>query len=76
VIIRIAEVLLKKNVLKDLIELEDLVIIKELSTVQEDYEMVKVKLEEKPLKKALLKMLKKAKYLEEIVDVNKVKRLF
>ncbi len=37
-----------------------------------------VKLEEKPLKKALSKLLKKAKYntkfLEETVDVNKVKR--
>ncbi len=72
------EVLLKKKVLEDLIELEDFLILDELTTVEEDHEMVKVKLEEKPLKKALLKLLKKAKYnakyLEEMVDVNKVKR--
>jgi ribosomal protein L22 len=72
------EVLLKKKVLEELIELEDFVILEELTTVEEDHEMVKVELEEKPLKKALLKLLKKAKYnakyLEEMVDVNKVKR--
>jgi ribosomal protein L22 len=72
------EVLLKKKVLEELIELEDFVILEELTTVEEDHEMVKVELEEKSLKKALLKLLKKAKYnakyLEEMVDVNKVKR--
>ncbi len=72
------EVLLKKKDLEDLFELEDFVILEELPTVEEDHEMVKVKLEEKPLKKAMLKLLKKAKYnakyLEEMVDVNKVKR--
>lgn len=72
------EVLLKKKVLEELIELEDFVILEELTTVEEDHEMVKVELEEKSLKKALLKLLKKAKYnakyLEEMVDVNEVKR--
>ncbi len=72
------EVLLKKNALKAPIEFEDLIIFEELPTVEEDYEIVKVKLEEKPLKKALSKLLKRAKYnakyLEEMVDVNKVKR--
>jgi len=72
------EVLLRKNVLKDLLELEDFIILEDLPTVEEDYEIVKVELEEKPLKKALSKLLKKAKYnakyLEEMVDVNKAKR--
>lgn len=72
------EVLLKKKVLEDLLEIEDLVILEEYPTVDEDYEILKVKVEEKPLKKALSKLLKKskynAKYLEEMVDVNKVKR--
>ena len=72
------EVLLKKKVLDKLLEIEDLVILEEYPTVDEDYEILKVKVEEKPLKKALSKLLKKskynAKYLEEMVDVNKVKR--
>ncbi|MHA2037654.1 MAG: hypothetical protein ACW98X_14550 [Promethearchaeota archaeon] len=72
------EVLLKKNALEEPIEFEDFIILEELPTVEEEYEIVKVKLEEKPLKKALLKLFKRAKYnakyLEEMVDANKVKR--
>ena len=72
------EVLFEKRTLDEPIELEDLIILEEFPTVEEDYEMVEVKLEEKPLKKALLKLLKKAKYnskyLEETVNINKVKR--
>jgi hypothetical protein len=75
---RMVEVLLKKKVLDEPIEIEDLVILEEYPTVEEDYEIVKIKAKEKPLKKALLKLLKKAKYnpkyLEELIDVNKVKR--
>ncbi len=72
------EVLLKKKVHEDQIELEDFIVLEDLPTVEEDYEMVNVKLEEKPLNKSLSKLLKKAKYnakyLEETVEVNKVKR--
>ena len=72
------EVLLKKKVHEDQIELVDFIILEDLPTVEEDYEMVEVKLEEKPLKKSLSKLMKKAKYnakfLEEMVEVNKVKR--
>ena len=72
------EVLLKKRVLEEPIEFEDFIVLEELPTVVEDHEMVKIKLEKKPLKKALSKLLKRAKYnakyLEEMVDVNKVKR--
>ncbi len=72
------EVLFEKRTLDEPIELEDLIILEEFPTVEEDYEMVKVKLGEKPLKKALSKLLKKAKYnakyLEEMVNVNKIKR--
>ena len=72
------EVLLKKKTLRDLIELADFIVLEELPTVEEDFEMVRVKLDKKPLKKALLKLVKKAKYnpkyLEELVDVNKAKR--
>ena len=71
------EVLLKKKVHEDQIELVDFIILEDLPTVEEDFEMESVR-EEKPLKKALSKLLKKAKYntkfLEETVDVNKVKR--
>jgi hypothetical protein len=78
VIERMVEVLLKKKALEDLFEIEDLVILEELPTVEEGYELVKVKLEKKPLKKALSKLFKKAKYnakyLEEMVEVNKIKR--
>ncbi|MFW9894473.1 MAG: hypothetical protein ACFFDB_18760 [Promethearchaeota archaeon] len=72
------EVLLKKKALEEPVEFEDLVILEELPSVEEDYEIVKIKVEEKPLKKALSRLMKKAKYnakyLEEMVDVNKVKR--
>ena len=72
------EVLFEKRNLDEPIELEDLIILEEFPPVEEDYEIVKVKLEEKPLKKALSKLLKKAKYnskyLEETVNINKVKR--
>lgn len=72
------EVLLKKKVHEDQIELVDFIVLEDLPTVEEDFEMVTVKLDEKPLKKSLSKLLKKAKYntkfLEETVDVNKVKR--
>ena len=72
------EVLLKKKVHEDQIELVDFIVLEDLPTVEEDYEMVNVKLEEKPLNKSLSKLLKKAKYnakfLEETVEVNKVKR--
>ncbi|GAH39611.1 unnamed protein product [marine sediment metagenome] len=70
------EVLLKKKVHEDQIELVDFIVLEDLPIVEE--EMVNDKLEEKPLKKSLSKLLKKAKYnakyLEEIVGVNKVKR--
>ena len=72
------EVLFEKRNLDEPIELEDLIILEEFPPVEEDYEIVKVKLEEKPLKKALSKLLKKgkynSKYLEETVNINKVKR--
>jgi len=72
------EVLLKKKVHEDQIELENFIVLEDLPTAEEDFEMESVKLEEKPLKIALSKLLKKAKYntkfLEETVDMNKVKK--
>ncbi|MFW9822502.1 MAG: hypothetical protein ACFFE4_06185 [Candidatus Thorarchaeota archaeon] len=70
------EVLLKRKTLEEPVKFEDLVVLEEFPSVEEDY--VKVKVEEKPVKKALSRLMKKAKYnakyLEEMVDVNKVKR--
>ncbi|MHA1985736.1 MAG: hypothetical protein ACW98D_03760 [Promethearchaeota archaeon] len=72
------EVLLEKKAQEDQIEFEDFVILEDLPTFEEDYDMATAKLEKKPLKKALSKLFKKAKYnskfLEETVDINKVKR--
>lgn len=70
------EVLLKRKTLEEPVKFEDLVVLEEFPSVEEDY--VKVKVKEKPVKKALSRLMKKAKYnakyLEEMVDVNKVKR--
>jgi len=72
------EVLFKKRVLDEPIELKDFIILEKFSPVEEDFEMVKGKIEKKPLKKALSKLLKKGKYnpkyLEETVNINKVRR--
>ncbi|MHA2390525.1 MAG: hypothetical protein ACXAEX_01020 [Promethearchaeota archaeon] len=72
------QVLVRKKDLKEPFEIAELVILEELPAEEEEYEIVRVKAEEKPIKKALLKLMKKAKYnakyLEESISVDKVRR--
>ncbi|MFX1325840.1 MAG: hypothetical protein ACFE8N_12880 [Promethearchaeota archaeon] len=72
------QVLVKKKDLKEPFEIAELVILEELPAKEEEYEIVRVKAEEKSIKKALLKLMKKAqynaKYLEESISVEKIRR--
>jgi len=72
------QVLIKKEELEEPLVIEDVIILEELSAIEEDYEPVQVRAEEKPVKRALLKLLKKAKYnakyLEEKIPVEKIRR--
>ncbi len=71
------QVLIKKKELEKPFVLEDIIIVEELPAIKEDYEIIKVKAAEKPVKKALLKLMKKAKYnakyLEEKIPVEKIR---
>jgi hypothetical protein len=72
------QVLIKKKELEEPFVLEDIIILEELPAIEEDYTIVRVKAEEKPVKKALLKLLKKAKYnpkyLEEKIPIENIRR--
>lgn len=72
------QVLIKKKDMKEPFQIAELVILEELPAKKEEYEIAKVKAEEKPIKKALLKLMKKtkynAKYLEECFSVDKIRR--
>lgn len=72
------QVFIAKKVYEELTEVEKINIIEELPTGKEEYRRVTIKTEEKPFKKALLKLLKKAKYnvkyLEERIPIEKVRR--
>jgi hypothetical protein len=78
VVEKMVQVLVRKKDLKEPFEIAELVILEELPAEEEEYEIVRVKAEEKPIKKALLKLMKKAKYnakyLEESISVDKVRR--
>lgn len=60
------------------LELEKIIVLEELPAKDEQYEEVKIKAGKKRVKKALLKLFKKAKYnakyLEETIPIEKVKR--
>ena len=72
------QVLIKKKDLEQPLVIKDVINLEELLAIEEDYEIVQVKAEEKPVKKALLKLMKKAKYnakyLEEKIPVEKIRR--
>jgi len=59
------------------IELEEFIILEELPMEEEQVEELEIAQQEKPVKKVLWKLIKKAKYnakfLEETVPVEKVK---
>lgn len=69
------QVYIKKRELEEPIKL---IVLEKLPAKDEEVKVVKVKAEEKPIKKALLKIMKKgkhnAKYLEERIPVADVKR--
>ncbi|KKN38095.1 hypothetical protein LCGC14_0756850 [marine sediment metagenome] len=60
------------------LELDKIIVLEELPAKDEQYEEVKIKAGKKRVKKALLKLFKKAKYnakyLEETTPIEKVKR--
>lgn len=68
----------KELELEKIIVLEEIPVLEELPAKDEQYEDVKIKAGKKRVKKALLKLFKKskynAKYLEETIPIEKVKR--
>jgi hypothetical protein len=72
------EILLKKKALEEPNELNEFFILEELPKTEEEYEIVRVEVEEKPVKRALRKLIKKAKYnpkyLEETYSLDEAKR--
>ncbi|KKM39479.1 hypothetical protein LCGC14_1564680 [marine sediment metagenome] len=72
------QLILKKTEPEIGIKLEEVIVLEELPVKEEDYQEMKPKAEEKPIKRALLKLFKKskynAKYLEETIPIEKVKR--
>ncbi|MFX1316372.1 MAG: hypothetical protein ACFE9T_10950 [Promethearchaeota archaeon] len=73
------QVLVKKKVFEEnLEELDEIIILGKLPAEKAYVELGKVKAEEKPIKKALSKILNKAKYNakyhEELIPIKKVNR--
>lgn len=73
------QVFIPKKAHEELLEVEKIIIIEELPIEkEEEYRRVTIKTEKKPFKKSLLKLLKKAKYnakyLEERIPIEKVRR--
>ncbi|KKM59540.1 hypothetical protein LCGC14_1548000 [marine sediment metagenome] len=72
------EVLVKNKVLEESLEEVEIVFLEELPVIEADNRMVKVRVEENPIKKALLKLFKKArynpKYIEEEINIVKAKK--
>ncbi|MFX0029358.1 MAG: hypothetical protein ACFE8B_09120, partial [Candidatus Hermodarchaeota archaeon] len=56
------QVLIRKKELEEPFKIEEIIIFEELPAKDEGYKVTRVKAEEKPVKKALLKLLEKAKY--------------
>ena len=72
------QVFIAKKAHEEPMVVEKIIIIEELPIEKEQYKRITIKTEEKPFKKAILKLLKKAKYnakyLEERIPLDKVKR--
>ncbi|MHA1986330.1 MAG: hypothetical protein ACW98D_06820 [Promethearchaeota archaeon] len=72
------QVFIAKKAHEEPMVVEKITIIEELSAEKEEFKRTIIKTEEKPFKKALLKLMKKAKYnakyLEERIPLDKVKR--
>ena len=72
------QVFIAKKAHEEPMVVEKITIIEELPSEKEQYKRITIKTQEKPFKKALLKLLKKAKYnakhLEERIPIEKIKR--
>ena len=72
------QILVKKEVMKNVKQLEEIIILGKLKSELEYYELVKVTPQKKRLKKAILKILQKAqynaKYHEETIPISNIKR--
>lgn len=75
---RMVQVYIKKKELEKPYKIEEIIIYEELPAKEEEYRITRVKAEEKPVKKALRRFRKKAKYnskyLQETIPVEKLKR--
>ena len=74
------QILEKEEKSKDRIELDESLILEELPMEREQVEEVDVASREKPVKKALLKLIRKSKYnpnyLKETIPIEKLKNKF
>jgi hypothetical protein len=72
------QVYIKKKELEEPLKIKEVIIFEELPAKEEEYRVTRVKAEEKPVKKALFKLIEKAKYnpkyLEETNPIKKFKR--
>ena len=72
------QVYIKKEELEEPFKIDEVIIFEELPAIEEDHVITRVKAEEKPVKKALLRLMEKAKYnskyLEETIPLEKFKR--
>jgi len=71
------QVYIKKKELEEPLKIREVIILEEPPAEEEEYRVTRVKAEEKPVKKALLKLIEKAKhnpkYLEETIPIKKLK---
>jgi hypothetical protein len=78
VVEKMVQVFIAKKAHEEPMVVEKIIIIEELPTEKEQYKRITIETEEKPFKKALLKLIKKAKYnakyLEERIPLKNVKR--
>ena len=72
------EVIVKKSALNHLNEIEDIIIMEDLPDIEGEYEVVRVKTKKTPVRKALIKLLKKVefnpRYSEEKYGLKELKR--
>lgn len=72
------QVYIKKNELEKPYKIEEIIIYEELPAEKEEYRVTRVRAEEKPVKKALRRLIEKAKYnpkyIEETFLMEKLRR--
>ncbi|MHA2008198.1 MAG: hypothetical protein ACXABO_13365 [Promethearchaeota archaeon] len=72
------EVIVKRTAFEHINDIDEIIILEDLPEIKGEFEVKRIKIEKKPVKKAITKLLKKVKYnpryLEETYDIKKVKR--